>query len=181
MFFEIKMTRNVRLHPRHFGPKLEDELMKTLMKEVAGNCTKRFGYVIAVTHIEPRGLKGKGVVQEGTGMAIFPVEFTCIVMRPFKNEIYEAVVTNVTRVSEWATGTSRAACCADILLAHSSAHNAGGDRRWAYTPRSARLWCSCPRSKCRNPCSMTSTGLPRSSLQRMRTMTRRSPPAPRCG
>eukprot|EP01052_Picozoa_sp_SAG31_P013343 SAG31_NODE_801_length_12013_cov_23.812070_4_plen_116_part_00 len=98
MFFEIKMTRNVRLHPRHFGPKLEDELMKTLMTEVAGNCTKRHGYVIAVTEIQERGSKGKGVIQEGTGMAVFPVEFTCIVMRPFKNEIYQAVVTKVSRM-----------------------------------------------------------------------------------
>jgi DNA-directed RNA polymerase subunit E'/Rpb7 len=66
---------------------------------VAGTCSQRFGYVIAVTEVNN---SGKGIIQEGTGYAVFPVTFTCIVMRPFKNEIFEAVVTNVTRMGIYA-------------------------------------------------------------------------------
>jgi DNA-directed RNA polymerase II subunit RPB7 len=55
--------------------------------------------VIAVTEVKDQG---KGELQEGTGMAVFPVTFTCIVMRPFKGEVFEAVVTNVTRMGVYA-------------------------------------------------------------------------------
>ena len=99
MFFEITQRKNIRLHPRNFGAKLREELLKTLMKEVAGTCTQRYGYVIAVTEVKD---SGKGLIQEGTGHAVFPVTFTCIVMRPFKGEVFEAVVTNVTRMGIYA-------------------------------------------------------------------------------
>jgi DNA-directed RNA polymerase II subunit RPB7 len=99
MFFEITQQKNIRLHPRNFGAKLRDELLRTLMKEVAGTCTQRFGYVIAVIDVRHCG---KGLLQEGTGHAVFPVTYTCIVMRPFKGEVFEAVVTNVTRMGIYA-------------------------------------------------------------------------------
>lgn len=95
MFFEITQTKDVLLHPRNFGKKASEELLKTLMKEVAGTCTQRYGYIIAVTEVKDWK---KGLIQEGTGHAVFPVTFTCIVMRPFKGEVFEAVVTNVTRM-----------------------------------------------------------------------------------
>lgn len=36
---------------------------------------------------------------EGTGMARFKVRYHCIVFRPFKNEVMDAVVTAVTNAS----------------------------------------------------------------------------------
>ena len=95
MFFEITQTKDVLLHPRNFGKRASEEILKTLMKEIAGTCTARYGYIIAVTEVKHWK---KGLIQEGTGHAVFPVTFTCIVMRPFKGEVFEAVVTNVTRM-----------------------------------------------------------------------------------
>lgn len=43
-------------------------------------------------------LLGQGLLMEGTGMARFKVRYHCIVFRPFKNEVMDAVVTAVTNV-----------------------------------------------------------------------------------
>ena len=41
---------------------------------------------------------GKGLIRDGTGFVTFPVKYQCVVFRPFKGEILEAVVTMVNKV-----------------------------------------------------------------------------------
>ena len=41
---------------------------------------------------------GKGKIREGTGSAVFHVAYTCLVFRPFKGEVLDAVVTSVNKV-----------------------------------------------------------------------------------
>lgn len=41
---------------------------------------------------------GKGLIRDGTGFVTFPVKYKCVVFRPFKGEILEAVVTMVNKV-----------------------------------------------------------------------------------
>ncbi|PWA54592.1 DNA-directed RNA polymerase II subunit RPB7 [Artemisia annua] len=36
---------------------------------------------------------GKGIIRDGTGFVTFPVKYLCVVFRPFKGEILEAIVT----------------------------------------------------------------------------------------
>jgi DNA-directed RNA polymerase II subunit RPB7 len=55
----------------------------------------RHGFVVAVTGIENIG---KGLIRDGTGFVTFPVKYQCVVFRPFKGEILEAVVTMVNKV-----------------------------------------------------------------------------------
>lgn len=55
----------------------------------------RHGFVVAVTGIENIG---KGIIRDGTGFVTFPVKYQCVVFRPFKGEILEAVVTMVNKV-----------------------------------------------------------------------------------
>lgn len=43
------------------------------------------------------GKIGKGKIREGTGSAVFHVEYTCLVFRPFKGEVLDAVVTSVNK------------------------------------------------------------------------------------
>lgn len=50
---------------------------------------------MAVTGIENIG---KGLIRDGTGFVTFPVKYQCVVFRPFKGEILEAVVTMVNKV-----------------------------------------------------------------------------------
>ena len=55
----------------------------------------RHGFVVAITGIES---VGKGLIRDGTGFVTFPVKYQCVVFRPFKGEIVEAVVTMVNKV-----------------------------------------------------------------------------------
>lgn len=58
-------------------------------------CSGRHGFVVAITGIENIG---KGLIRDGTGFVTFPVKYQCVVCRPFKGEILEAVVTMVNKV-----------------------------------------------------------------------------------
>ena len=58
-------------------------------------CSGRHGFVVAITGIENIG---KGLIRDGTGFVSFPVKYQCVVFRPFKEEILEAVVTMVNKV-----------------------------------------------------------------------------------
>jgi DNA-directed RNA polymerase subunit E'/Rpb7 len=51
--------------------------------------------VVAITGIEDIG---KGLIRDGTGFVSFPVKYQCVVFRPFKGEILEAVVSMVNKV-----------------------------------------------------------------------------------
>ncbi|XP_047052649.1 DNA-directed RNA polymerase II subunit RPB7-like [Lolium rigidum] len=99
MFFHIVLERNMQLHPRHFGPHLRDKLVAKLMKDVEGTCSGRHGFVVAITGVEE---VGKGLIREGTGFVTFPVKYQCVVFRPFKGEILEAVVTMVNKMGFFA-------------------------------------------------------------------------------
>ncbi|KAH1066901.1 hypothetical protein J1N35_031888 [Gossypium stocksii] len=90
VFFHIVWERNMQLHPRHFGRNLRENFVSKLMKDVEGTCSARHGFVVAITGIENIG---KGWIRDGTGFVTFPVKYQCVVFRPFKGEILEAVVT----------------------------------------------------------------------------------------
>eukprot|EP01089_Gocevia_fonbrunei_P020815 TRINITY_DN7835_c0_g1_i1.p1 TRINITY_DN7835_c0_g1~~TRINITY_DN7835_c0_g1_i1.p1 ORF type:complete len:171 (-),score=25.13 TRINITY_DN7835_c0_g1_i1:32-544(-) len=95
MFFHITLERAVQLHPRAFGPNLRHTLIQKLHSEVEGTCSGRYGFIIMVTSIEKVGL---GKITEGTAMVTFPVTYKAIVFRPFRNEVLDAVVTNVNKM-----------------------------------------------------------------------------------
>ncbi|KAI3875458.1 hypothetical protein MKX03_020015 [Papaver bracteatum] len=94
MFFHIVLERNMQLHPRHFGPKLPDKLVAKLMKDVEGTCSGRHGFVGAIMGL----IMLEGLIRDGTGFVTFPVKYQCVVFRPFKGEILEAVVTMVNKM-----------------------------------------------------------------------------------
>ncbi|KAL0436815.1 UNVERIFIED_CONTAM: DNA-directed RNA polymerase II subunit RPB7 [Sesamum radiatum] len=89
----------MQLHPRHFGRDLRDKLVAKLMKDVEGTCSGRHGFIVAITGIES---VGKGLIRDGTGFVTFPVKYQCVVFRPFKGEILEAVVTMVNKMGFFA-------------------------------------------------------------------------------
>lgn len=94
MFFLVQLERTVKLHPKHFGPKLDDTLLKTISQELEGTCTGRYGFV--VTTMLPDSVS-QGIVDAASGYAHFTVKFKAIVCKPFKGEVLDAVVTLVTQ------------------------------------------------------------------------------------
>ncbi|KAL0487872.1 DNA-directed RNA polymerase II subunit RPB7 [Acrasis kona] len=100
MFFHVQLEKNIRLHPRNFGPQLHQTLKQKLSSEVEGQCTGRYGYIITVTSISHIG---QGKIAESSGYATFLVKYRAIVMRTFKSEIVDAVVTRVTKIGFFAS------------------------------------------------------------------------------
>ena len=93
MFYHISLDHEIMLHPRYFGPHLMDTIKQKLFAEVEGTCTGKYGFVIAVTTIDNIGA---GLIQPGQGFVVYPVKYKAIVFRPFKGEILDAVVTQVS-------------------------------------------------------------------------------------
>lgn len=59
----------------------------------------RYGFVIAVTHIDTIG---SGLILPGQGLVVYVVKYKAIVFRPFKGEVLEAVVTQLNKVGMFA-------------------------------------------------------------------------------
>jgi len=57
------------------------------------------GFIITVTSVERIGL---GKIQSGTGFVVFPVKYKAIVFKPFKEEIVDAVVSQVNKMGFFA-------------------------------------------------------------------------------
>lgn len=97
MFFLKDLSLELELHPSYFGPHMHQYLRTKLLQEVEGTCTGQYGYIVCVMdgmHIDV----GKGLVPSGVGSAVFTVHYKAIVWRPFKGEVVDAVVTNVSKM-----------------------------------------------------------------------------------
>lgn len=101
MFFHVKLVKNLKLEPKHFGPDMAETLRTKLIREVEGSCNNRHGFIISVLEIELDN-QMSGLLQEGTGMAVFHIPYKAIVFRPFKNEVVDAVVKTVTKMGFFA-------------------------------------------------------------------------------
>jgi DNA-directed RNA polymerase II subunit RPB7 len=99
MFFHITLEKFLSIHPRYLGPNLKRTLEDKLHEEIEGTCSGRYGFIITVTSIDNWGL---GQIEETTGFVVFPVKFKAIVFKPFRNEILDAVVTQVSKVGFFA-------------------------------------------------------------------------------
>ena len=83
------------LHPSYFGPRMQQYLESKLYSDVEGTCSGQFGFIIAVVSISDIG---KGMVVPGNGQAEFITRYRAIVFKPFKGEVVDGIVHNVTRV-----------------------------------------------------------------------------------
>lgn len=63
--------------------------------QVEGTCSGKHGFIICVTGM---GNVGKGSIREGLGTALFKVQYSCVVLRPFKGEVIDCVVSSVSKV-----------------------------------------------------------------------------------
>ncbi|KAI0041828.1 hypothetical protein FA95DRAFT_1548271 [Auriscalpium vulgare] len=99
MFFIKELTHTILLHPSYFGPRMLQFLESKLYSDVEGTCSGQFGYIIAVVSISDIG---KGMVLSGSGQAEFVTRYRAIVFKPFKGEVVDGVVSNVTRMGFFA-------------------------------------------------------------------------------
>ncbi|KAL6779762.1 RPB7 [Auxenochlorella protothecoides x Auxenochlorella symbiontica] len=99
MFYLLELNRELEVQPRHFGPKLAQEVEKRLRQEVEGTCSGIYGFVLAVLNLESLG---KARIREGAGSAVFNVTYKCITFKPHKGEVLDVVVTTVNKMGFFA-------------------------------------------------------------------------------
>ncbi|XP_046636195.1 DNA-directed RNA polymerase II subunit RPB7-like [Daphnia pulicaria] len=99
MFYHIALEHEILLHPLYFGPQLMATVRQKLPTEVEGTCVGNYGFVIAVTTIDSIGA---GFILPGRGFVGYPVKYKAIVFRPFKGQVFDAVVTQVNKVGIFA-------------------------------------------------------------------------------
>ena len=111
------------LHPSYFGPRMQQYLESKLYSDVEGTCSGQFGFIIAVVSISDIG---KGMVVPGNGQAEFITRYRAIVFKPFKGEVVDGVVHNVTRVRTPSSTTLCFYCPHTRLSVWADGHFRGG-------------------------------------------------------
>ena len=82
--------------PKDLGKNVQNLLKKKLKQLVEGSCSRRYGYIIAVMHIYEESMQ-HGRICEGTGDATFPMRYSALVFKPFRNEVTDALVDTITK------------------------------------------------------------------------------------
>eukprot|EP00892_Ulva_mutabilis_P003175 jgi/Ulvmu1/12859/UM098_0044.1 len=94
MFYLVDLTRQVDVEPKMFGPRLEDSIKQKVATEVSGTVDASVGYILAVKHVT---ILGKGLIRsDGSGLATFNVQYQCISIRLWPDEVVDAEVEQTT-------------------------------------------------------------------------------------
>lgn len=99
MFFLKRLEHPIPLHPSYFGPSLAEFIERKLRDDVEGTCSGQHGYIVKVLRINSIG---EGVVLPGEGLAQFNSVYQALVLRPFKGQVVDAVVSNVNKLGFFA-------------------------------------------------------------------------------
>ena len=92
MFYLKTLEHEIVLEPVHFGPKLRTMIVRLLKEQVEGLALSTFGYVINVVDVPEDQIKS-GIIEYDTGNVCFTVKYTALLLRPFLNEVLDAVVS----------------------------------------------------------------------------------------
>ncbi|CAH8513800.1 unnamed protein product [Heterobilharzia americana] len=88
MFYHIKLEHEILLHPKYFGPNLTETVKTKLFSDVRARVLGK--------HI------GAGIIQPNRGFVQYRIVYRAIVYRPFKGEVVDGIVTQVTKVGVFA-------------------------------------------------------------------------------
>uniref|UniRef100_A0A7S4JHX1 S1 motif domain-containing protein n=1 Tax=Odontella aurita TaxID=265563 RepID=A0A7S4JHX1_9STRA len=91
MFYVKTLEHEIVLEPVHFGPKLKATIVRLLKEEVEGLALANYGYVVNVIEV-PEDKIRSGIIEYDTGNVVFYVKYTALLLRPFLNEVLDAVV-----------------------------------------------------------------------------------------
>lgn len=87
------MEKALVIPPKDLRKNIKDLLRIKLLRLVEGSCSRRYGYIVAVTNIDEEH-SAQGRIIEGTGDVVFPMKYNAIVFKPFRNEVIDALVTD---------------------------------------------------------------------------------------
>ncbi|ABW97877.1 rpb7 (nucleomorph) [Hemiselmis andersenii] len=96
MFFITTLNQNIYISAKYFKKNIKKNLVSTLLGNVEGSYAGPFGNIVIITEICNKWGKGKLII--GTPSAMFNVTFRAITFRPFKGEVFDSIITNLTNV-----------------------------------------------------------------------------------
>mmetsp|Transcript_23568 Transcript_23568/g.45771 ORF Transcript_23568/g.45771 Transcript_23568/m.45771 type:complete len:176 (-) Transcript_23568:318-845(-) len=96
MFFITTLNQNIYISAKYFKNDLKKNLISTLLGTVEGSNAGPFGNIVIVTDICNKWGQGKLLI--GSPSAMYNITFRAITFRPFKGEIFDAIITNITNV-----------------------------------------------------------------------------------
>ena len=92
MFYVKTLEHEIVLQPSYFGPKLKATIVRLLKEEVEGLALAEYGFVVNVIEVPEDQIKS-GIIEYDTGNVVFHVKYTALLLRPFVNEVLDAVVS----------------------------------------------------------------------------------------
>uniref|UniRef100_A0A7S0SN12 DNA-directed RNA polymerase II subunit RPB7 n=1 Tax=Mantoniella antarctica TaxID=81844 RepID=A0A7S0SN12_9CHLO len=137
MFFHINLDKNIILEARHFGRNMREVLHEKLKNEVEGSCTGRHGFIVLVTAIN--NISEGMITDDGTARAKFHVEYGCVAFRPFKGEVLDAVVTQVTKFGFFAEAGPLSIFVSNQLIADDMQFESVGENAYVSADQQVRI------------------------------------------
>lgn len=101
MFYVKSLDHEIVLEPVHFGQKLRATLTRLLKQQVEGLALANYGYVVNVIEVPADQIKS-GIIEYDTGNVVFTVKYTALLLRPFINEVLDAVVSQCNQLGFFA-------------------------------------------------------------------------------
>jgi DNA-directed RNA polymerase II subunit RPB7 len=100
MYFVVSDKKSIAMRPSDLGPFFQQRLETRLRYELEGSLSKNHdGTIVYIFRITDTS---KPRIQDSTGFAVVDVGFEAIVFRPFRNEVIDCVVSEVTRLGFFA-------------------------------------------------------------------------------
>ena len=91
----MQLETYLLVKPEHCGPGYHEYLLDQLRQKIEGTVQDKAGLIISVKEIEPTD---KGKLHEGTGLIMVPMKYNALVLQLFKNEVVDAVVTELNKL-----------------------------------------------------------------------------------
>ncbi|KAG5182308.1 hypothetical protein JKP88DRAFT_269964 [Tribonema minus] len=97
MFYLKTLKKDLLLEPQFFGPNLHEVVGRLLLEQVEGMSLGNDGFVISVFSQNSANTSMEmGTIEYDTGAANIICTYEAICFRPFRNEVLDATVSNVT-------------------------------------------------------------------------------------
>jgi len=93
MYSMYCINETVRVPPKEFGGKLEENILKLAREEYEGVLDEDMGVVVAIAGVEN---VGEGKVVPGDGAAYYNADISMLVYKPEVQELVEGVVSEIT-------------------------------------------------------------------------------------
>ena len=97
MFFKAQLVKDFVLEPRFMGKQIREMVHQRLKEAVEGKLEPNVGYIVTVLRIGDEWM-GKGRIDNMTGGVIYNITYEALVFRPFKNEVVDVIVTEVSNL-----------------------------------------------------------------------------------